>query len=461
MRTRSSSNLPGESSSNPTSSNPKRHNRRRSKQHFILEESPVDTMADQRTMAELLRAPTEGYVEAIVVPPILVEQFELKHNLINMMTSNQFFVLEKDNPHDHIRMNQQHEQEALLAAQRDQELREQEQAAQEKEEPPQNSKFCQLIGEMCGTKVYEEQKQNIEDTMLELLEYCRQKELYYTHNDVEDLIKSALNSKLLSINLKFQRLDKEKQEIENITEQVPKPKTRLMKCLKNFKVIHNESIIPLNNTSQVFPVIANTSDIPTKEPEYSLSMEDEHLSTILETESDEVIKSSVKNLVPIPSEFEVTSDNESECDKPVNDESSPIFTMFSNLIFDCNDDFTSSDDKSLSNEGIPMENFKIYSNPLFDDEEIISTKIEEADFDLEKFDSDSHMEEIDLFLITDYLMPPAIENNDYDLEGDVYFLEELLSSDPLPLPENESSNFDHHDNPNSQILKTRAGGFVL
>ncbi|GJZ05096.1 reverse transcriptase domain-containing protein [Tanacetum coccineum] len=40
---------------------------------------PVVTMADQRTMAELLRAPTEGYAEAIVVPPILAEHFELKH----------------------------------------------------------------------------------------------------------------------------------------------------------------------------------------------------------------------------------------------------------------------------------------------------------------------------------------------------------------------------------------------
>nr|GEZ36673.1 hypothetical protein [Tanacetum cinerariifolium] len=79
MRTRSSSNLPVESSPNPSTSNPKRRNRRSSKQSFILEESIVDTMADQRTMVELLRAPTEGYVEAIVVPSILAEQFELKH----------------------------------------------------------------------------------------------------------------------------------------------------------------------------------------------------------------------------------------------------------------------------------------------------------------------------------------------------------------------------------------------
>nr|GEV15116.1 reverse transcriptase domain-containing protein [Tanacetum cinerariifolium] len=89
MRTRSSSNLPGESSPNPTSSNPKHHNRRRLKQLFILKESPVDTMAGQRTMAELLRAPTAGYAEAIMVPSILLEQFELKHNIINMMTSDQ------------------------------------------------------------------------------------------------------------------------------------------------------------------------------------------------------------------------------------------------------------------------------------------------------------------------------------------------------------------------------------
>nr|GEW19055.1 reverse transcriptase domain-containing protein [Tanacetum cinerariifolium] len=54
-------------------------------------------------MAELLREPTEGYEEAIVVPPILAEQFELKHSLINMMTSDQFCGLEKDYPHDHIR----------------------------------------------------------------------------------------------------------------------------------------------------------------------------------------------------------------------------------------------------------------------------------------------------------------------------------------------------------------------
>nr|GFC48513.1 hypothetical protein [Tanacetum cinerariifolium]GFC48517.1 hypothetical protein [Tanacetum cinerariifolium] len=53
-------------------------------------------------------------------------------------------------------------------------------------------------------------------------------------------------------------------------------------------------------------------------------------------------------------------------------------------------------------------------------------------------DSDSQIEEIDLFLDTDDLMPPGSENNDYDSEGDIHFLEELLSNDASPLLENES-----------------------
>nr|GEV17596.1 reverse transcriptase domain-containing protein [Tanacetum cinerariifolium] len=62
-------------------------------------------------------------------------------------------------------------------------------------------------------------------------------------------------------------------------------------------------------------------------------------------------------------------------------------------------------------------------------------------------DSDSQMEEIDLFIATDDLMPPGIEYGDYDSEEDIHFLKELLSDDPFPFSENKSSNFDHHDDP--------------
>nr|GFD61129.1 hypothetical protein [Tanacetum cinerariifolium] len=49
-------------------------------------------------------------------------------------------------------------------------------------------------------------------------------------------------------------------------------------------------------------------------------------------------------------------------------------------------------------------------------------------------DSDSHMEEIDLFLTPEDLMPPSNED-DEDSEGDILFLERLLHDDPIPLPD--------------------------
>nr|GEU76076.1 hypothetical protein [Tanacetum cinerariifolium] len=89
-------------------------------------------------------------------------------------------------------------------------------------------------------------------------------------------------------------------------------------------------------------------------------MRDEHLDTIPEKESDELIKFSVENLVPNPSE----SEDESECDMPICND----FTTFYNLLFDADDDFSSSDNKSFSDEDISK---KIYSNPLFDEEIIL------------------------------------------------------------------------------------------
>nr|GEX02530.1 reverse transcriptase domain-containing protein [Tanacetum cinerariifolium] len=64
---------------------------------------PEVSMADNRTMAELLQAPTEGYVDAIVIPEIAANNFELKHGLINLVQNKQFFRHDKEDPHAHIR----------------------------------------------------------------------------------------------------------------------------------------------------------------------------------------------------------------------------------------------------------------------------------------------------------------------------------------------------------------------
>nr|GEV18595.1 reverse transcriptase domain-containing protein [Tanacetum cinerariifolium] len=60
-------------------------------------------MADNQTMAELLQEPTEGYEDAIVIPEITANNFELKHNLINLVQNKKFFRHDKQDPHAHIR----------------------------------------------------------------------------------------------------------------------------------------------------------------------------------------------------------------------------------------------------------------------------------------------------------------------------------------------------------------------
>nr|GEV17215.1 hypothetical protein [Tanacetum cinerariifolium] len=111
------------------------------------------------------------------------------------------------------------------------------------------------------------------------------------------------------------------------------------------------------------------SAITPNEPVDSLIMGDELLDTILATKSDKFIKSSVENLVPNPSE----SGGENNCDMPV------CFTTFSNVLFDAEYEFDSTNDQSLSDEDFLEE---IYSNPLFE-EEIISMKIDPHHFDAE------------------------------------------------------------------------------
>nr|GFB82740.1 hypothetical protein [Tanacetum cinerariifolium] len=152
----------------------------------------------------------------------------------------------------------------------------------------------------------------------------------------------------------------------------------------------------------------------------------EHLSTTPKTELDEVTESSVKNLVPIPSECEVTSEDEIECDKPAKDESSSIFTTFSNPLFNYNDDFTSSDDESLPDEDVPAEEFKIYSNPLFDEDEISSDKLESHCFNVESDFVESLLNH-DTFI-------DFSSKFDFSEELNAEIADTIIESIPLPIP---------------------------
>nr|GEV11038.1 retrovirus-related Pol polyprotein from transposon TNT 1-94 [Tanacetum cinerariifolium] len=197
-------------------------------------------------------------------------------------------------------------------------------------------------------------------------------------------------------------------------------------------------------------------------------MGDEHLSIIPKTESYDFIKSSVENLVPSPSETKDFSDIESECDVPVCDD----FTTFSNLLFDADDDFYSSDDESFSDENVLKE---VYSNPLFE-EEIISTKIDPHHFNVESdliesllnHDTfiisspkiDSLLEEFSGEIAHIDLISSRINEAEFDPEEEIHLAERLLNdnssprprknlilkilmlNDSLSLPDNESFHFD-------------------
>nr|GEZ55884.1 hypothetical protein [Tanacetum cinerariifolium] len=372
---------------------------------------------------------------------------------------------------------------------------------QEKEEPVQDSDMHQLIEE-CSTEICEEQKQSMEDTMLELVKICQEKEFLCIH-DVDDLIESALNSKLLLINSNSQRLDKKEQEVKNIVEQPVERGNRNIQSLQNFRVVHKNSI-SFRNTSQFFSIHAVTPILSTKEPEHLLSMRYEHLSITPETESDEVTESNAENLLPIPIECEVTLEDESKRDMHIS-ENSTVCDNHSDIFSDSkiNDDISVYDDDfedieyveaSLPDPQIVSEE----ENFVHQAENVVQYDVEEEEFDnsllnyfspefktfcdhseetrsgntthadnsLPKYDSfcfeiepdqerlinlvksnisnDSLLEEANLLLTFDNSIPPGIENVADDSEGDIRFLEELLINDSILSHESSDSNFEYN-----------------
>nr|GFB57492.1 hypothetical protein [Tanacetum cinerariifolium] len=156
-------------------------------------------------------------------------------------------------------------------------------------------------------------------------------------------------------------------------------------------------------------------------------------------ESDEFIKSCAENLVPNQSE----SEGENECDVPAG------FTTFSNVLFDDDYDFDSSDDQSLSDEDVPK---KIYSNPLFY-EEIIPMEIDPHSFNVESdlirsmpnHDSsviisskiDSLFDEFAGELAFLKSIPPRIDKTDCHPEKEIRFAKRLLYDNSSPRPPKE------------------------
>ncbi|GJY83571.1 hypothetical protein Tco_0496947 [Tanacetum coccineum] len=229
---------------------------------------------------------------------------------------------------------------------------------------------------------------------------------------------------------------------------------------------------------------AITPDLPIEEPDNSLSMGDEHLNTIPETE-----KSSVKNLVSIPSEFKGIS--EDICDMPSCDHFDAECGLINSLlsrdisITSPKNDFLPEEfagELDLIDPILPRIDEDDFDDDDFDDkegeididifqieDEIIREKLLNVNLLVDKIealkltpfihfvlenpssspilvvDSEFLIEEVDTFLVPEDSIPPGIES-DLDSEGDIVFLDNLLNEDLIP--EYEHFTFDiEHDAP--------------
>ncbi|GJW51189.1 hypothetical protein Tco_0092540 [Tanacetum coccineum] len=253
-------------------------------------------------------------------------------------------------------------------------------------------------------------------------------EMLSLSNDLQ--IKDYRNEK---IDIRFRR------ECENMIDELKGKFNGMSIEINKKKELQRLDSIPLRDIISKLPLsVAITPDLPTLEPEDSLIMGNEDLSTIPEKESDEFIKSSIEDLVPIPSESEDTFKSDSDCDLPSCDDFSPInvyeekSVTFSNPLFDSNDDFTFSDDESLSDEDVPKDNVKIHSNPLFEfDDEYISSDVNPL-FDevLENIESkDSYVSNLDEPALLVTPLSDFNEDEYFDPGGNVDEIEFLLRRD--------------------------------
>nr|GFC17804.1 hypothetical protein [Tanacetum cinerariifolium] len=163
--------------------------------------------------------------------------------------------------------------------------------------------------------------------------------------------------------LAWDRVFEIKDAFENKQNKLEDVQELFRKLLDDLQTIHEELAEFINSPSWNRPVVYDDDDddvdytiaitpvLSTEEPDNSLSMGDEHLDTIPATESDEVIKSSVKDLVPIPSEFKGIPDT--MCDVHLVNNPTPLEAKdHFEIVINSNDDYSSSNDYSLDYESI-------------------------------------------------------------------------------------------------------------
>nr|GEY46533.1 reverse transcriptase domain-containing protein [Tanacetum cinerariifolium] len=191
-------------------------------------------------------------------------------------------------------------------------------------------------------------------------------------------------------------------------------------------ILFLESLL-IEDPSPPDPIIPNQKKFPIEEPKHSFKMGYEHFNTNLVTK--DVAESSTKNLVPIPHECKVISENGSKSIEPVNN-NSLVFTTISKPLFDndkinsdeINSHVESNSDESASNhdtvefdyldEFMDLSFLTIFLRKKESGENMLITLTEWRCCSQSTHESESHQKEIDVVTVTDDVLPPRVENDD-------------------------------------------------
>nr|GEU61155.1 hypothetical protein [Tanacetum cinerariifolium] len=318
------------------------------------------------------------------------------------------------------------------------------------EEPPQESDIHQLIEE-CSTEACEEQKQSMEDTMLELVKICQEKEFLCIHDNVDDLIEKSNAENLLPIPSECEvTLEDESKCDKPISENSPICDDH-SDIFSDSKIdddisVYNDDFkdIEYVEASLSDPEIVSIEEENGIEEENVVQQEEEEVNLAdISQIQDVVLREKLLSIIRLISNIESLNDNSTpdrvlnsfNSDNFLSDNFSPEFETFCDHSEETRSGNTTHADNSLPE----YDSFCFEIEP--DQEMLINLMKNNIPDDSS---NDPLLEETDLFL-SDNSIPPGIKNVAGDSEGDIRFLEELLIDDSILSHESFDSNFE--DNP--------------
>nr|GEW36599.1 reverse transcriptase domain-containing protein [Tanacetum cinerariifolium] len=183
---------------------------------------------------------------------------------------------------------------------------------------------------------------------------------------------------------------------------------------------------------QPHSIIPNQTKLPIEETNHSLNMRYEHFNTNLLTK--DVVDSSTKNLILIPNECMVVSENGSQFTEPINDNSLD-FTIISNPLSDVD---SNSDESTSNHNTMKSDYFDKFYGPF------IPIHILEEERTRREHESELHQEEIDVFSVTNVVLPPSDDDSDEEVDdvGDLH-MDNFIQDFEHEYSESEDSDFNN------------------